>query len=398
MALVDSNTYIEPTAGTALNSARSQINNSLRSILTNFRSSVAPSSVNLRASGANIGEQDGMFFRSTITNALYISDSTQAKTSPVGGNFTRIGLGNRIEDGIISLTANVATYEIGELVATVSASPGIASNARLYLNIANNSTMADFIDVGIPPTNGSVVNTMIAIGGVTSDRVNFRNSITNGTSGSNAQLKVSTAVGSNTGIALGTSNTSSNVTLVKMDGSHGQGITAGINIIDQTGKQYAPLAANIISQATIQGATTTIAPLVPAGTIVAWAGATAPAGYVLADGTAVSRTTYAALYAICGTTFGVGDGSTTFNLPNSTGRTVIGVNGSFVRGASSAAVGAGAILTTGSSTQTITPTTVSVAASAKDSSLTTVVSGISTAAHTHTFAMAGLGCYYIIKT
>ena len=140
MALVDSNTYIEPTAGTALNSARSQINNSLRSILTNFRSSVAPSSVNLRASGANIGEQDGMFFRSTITNALYISDSTQAKTSPVGGNFTRIGLGNRIEDGIISLTANVATYEIGELVATVSASPGIASNARLYLNIANNST------------------------------------------------------------------------------------------------------------------------------------------------------------------------------------------------------------------------------------------------------------------
>ena len=397
MALVDSNTYIEPTAGTALNSARSQINNSLRSILTNFKSAVAPSAVNLRSSGTNIGEQDGMFFRSTETNALYISDATNVKSSPVGGNFTRVGLGNRIENGIVALTANVSTYEIGELVATVSSSPGIASNARLYLNIANNSTMADFIDVGIPPTL-SVVNTMIAIGGVTSDRVNFTNSITNGTSGSNAQLKISTAVGSNTGIALGTSNTSSNVTLVKMDGSHGQGITAGINIIDQTGKQYAPLAANIISQATIQGATTTIAPLVPAGTIVAWAGATAPAGYVLADGTAVSRTTYAALYAICGTTFGVGDGSTTFNLPNSTGRTVIGVNGSFVRGATSTAVGAGAILTTGSSTQTITPTTVSVAASAKDSSLTTVVSGISTAAHTHTFAMAGLGCYYIIKT
>ena len=397
MALVDSNTYIEPTAGTALNSARSQINNSLRSILTNFKSAVAPSAVNLRSSGTNIGEQDGMFFRSTETNALYISDATNVKSSPVGGNFTRVGLGNRIENGIVALTANVSTYEIGELVATVSSSPGIASNARLYLNIANNSTMADFIDVGIPPTL-SVVNTMIAIGGVTSDRVNFTNSITNGTSGSNAQLKISTAVGSNTGIALGTSNTSSNVTLVKMDGSHGQGITAGINIIDQTGKQYAPLAANIISQAIIQGATTTIAPLVPAGTIVAWAGATAPAGYVLADGTAVSRTTYAALYAICGTTFGVGDGSTTFNLPNSTGRTVIGVNGSFVRGATSTAVGAGAILTTGSSTQTITPTTVSVAASAKDSSLTTVVSGISTAAHTHTFAMAGLGCYYIIKT
>ena len=86
MALVDSNTYIEPTAGTALNSARSQINNSLRSILTNFKSAVAPSAVNLRSSGTNIGEQDGMFFRSTETNALYISDATNVKSSPVGGS------------------------------------------------------------------------------------------------------------------------------------------------------------------------------------------------------------------------------------------------------------------------------------------------------------------------
>jgi microcystin-dependent protein len=326
-----------------------------------------------------------MLFRSTNTNALYISDSAKVKSSPVGGNFTRVGLGSRIENGIV------------ELVSTVSASAGLASNARLYLNIANNRTMADFIDVGIPPAL-SVVNTMIAIGGVTGDRLNLINFATNGNSGANAHLKISTTVGSNTAFALGTSNTVSNVSLVKMDGSHGQGITSGINIIDQTGKQYAPLAANIISQATIQGATTTIAPLVPAGTIMAWAGSTAPSGYVLADGSALSRTTYAALFAICGTTFGVGDGTTTFTLPSLTGRTVIGVSGSFVRGASSAAVGAGAELTTGSATQTITSTTTSVAASAKDSSLTTVISAISTSAHTHTLAMAGLGCYYIIKT
>ena len=57
MSLVDSNTFIEPTAGTSLNAARGQINNALRSLLTNFRSSSAPASVNLTASGANIGEQ-----------------------------------------------------------------------------------------------------------------------------------------------------------------------------------------------------------------------------------------------------------------------------------------------------------------------------------------------------
>ena len=52
------------------------------------------------------------------------------------------------------------------------------------------------------------------------------------------------------------------------------------------------------------------------GEIAAWPTGAAPAGYLLCDGSAVSRTTYAALFAVVGTTYGVGDGSTTFNLPN----------------------------------------------------------------------------------
>lgn len=57
--------------------------------------------------------------------------------------------------------------------------------------------------------------------------------------------------------------------------------------------------------------------VVPIGAILAYGGATAPTGFLLCDGTAVSRTvTYAALFAILGTAFGVGDGSTTFNLPD----------------------------------------------------------------------------------
>ena len=84
MSLVDSNTFIEPTAGTSLNAARGQINNSLRSILTNFRSAAAPTSVNLTASGANIGEQDGMLYRhaNANVNALYISCLLYTSPSP----------------------------------------------------------------------------------------------------------------------------------------------------------------------------------------------------------------------------------------------------------------------------------------------------------------------------
>ena len=56
------------------------------------------------------------------------------------------------------------------------------------------------------------------------------------------------------------------------------------------------------------------------GFIKIWAGSSAPAGYLLCDGSAVSRTTYAALFSAIGTLYGVGDGSSTFNLPNFTDR------------------------------------------------------------------------------
>ena len=67
------------------------------------------------------------------------------------------------------------------------------------------------------------------------------------------------------------------------------------------------------------------------GSLLMWPTTSAPSGYLNCDGTAVSRTTYSALYAVVGTTFGVGDGSTTFNLPNYTNRmpygTTIGATG-----------------------------------------------------------------------
>lgn len=58
--------------------------------------------------------------------------------------------------------------------------------------------------------------------------------------------------------------------------------------------------------------------VVPIGSIIVWTRSVLPAGYISANGNAVSRTTYAALFSILGTTFGSGDGSTTFNLPNVT--------------------------------------------------------------------------------
>ena len=55
---------------------------------------------------------------------------------------------------------------------------------------------------------------------------------------------------------------------------------------------------------------------IPTATIVPWSSASVPSGFLECDGSAVSRTTYATLFGIVGTTYGSGDGSTTFNVPD----------------------------------------------------------------------------------
>ncbi len=64
----------------------------------------------------------------------------------------------------------------------------------------------------------------------------------------------------------------------------------------------------------------------PAGIISQFAGETAPNGYLLCQGQAVSRTTYANLFNVIGTKYGSGDGSTTFNIPDLRGRVPVGLN------------------------------------------------------------------------
>ena len=67
-----------------------------------------------------------------------------------------------------------------------------------------------------------------------------------------------------------------------------------------------------------------LAGMIPSGTVLYFAGQSAPAGWLKANGAAVSRTAYAALFAAIGTTYGAGDGRSTFNLPD--------LRGEFIRG------------------------------------------------------------------
>lgn len=75
---------------------------------------------------------------------------------------------------------------------------------------------------------------------------------------------------------------------------------------------------------TKQYAEALLSAVVPTGVQLPYAGSAPPTGFLLCDGSAVSRTTFAALFAVAGTKYGAGDGSTTFNLPDKRGRASIG--------------------------------------------------------------------------
>ena len=64
--------------------------------------------------------------------------------------------------------------------------------------------------------------------------------------------------------------------------------------------------------------------LMPTGSIMSFAGSSAPTGYLLCDGAAISRSTYSTLFGVLATTYGSGDGSSTFNIPDLRGRVIAG--------------------------------------------------------------------------
>ena len=426
MALADSNTYTEVTAGTALATARLRQNESYHSLLVNFTSNAAPSlaATNFTRDGEVFTTPTGALFYhdnsgatgAGETSALYLQDSGKSKVGsghPMSGTgFTRQGI-VRTEESIAQLISNAHTYEPGEVVSVVS-----GSTSHLQLATSNAAGITKFVDCRIPPLTGNIVNTMISLGtvsGVTSDRMNVASEFNSGGfTGANVTLALqsfhnhggsgaSATRGANVSLGFNTQNSAANVSLVFYGaGSDATvGTKSGLRVHGTNGANLAPIAANVVMQSVIGNGVgaNDVAPIVPVGTVSLWSGAVAPTGFLLCDDSAISRTTYAGLFALISTTYGEGNGTTTFNVPDLRDRVPLGkgTNNSTL-GAVTTGASASAVVATASATQSITTTTGSFASSAKDSSTTTAITGVTTSGHTHNLTLPTQVMNYIIKT
>lgn len=426
MAAGNSNTYVLPSQGSSIAVSRTQFNSSLKALLQNFYSAGTPGTDNLVEAGSAISssDYDGMLYRNSSTGMFYVSDSYITTASgrtnrPVGGNFTRYGIAWRQQGSLTAAAANISTFDVGEAFVVVKDTAG-ASNNRMYMRVATTGTFQnDFIDIGQPApgqvTADSLVdysisgqilaNTLGRISALTvSPRVIIESYANTQNSSTTAALEVKGSSVSNVSIGF---TTGTNSSIIKQVASN-----AGISI-ESTNGNLAPIRSNVFLQATITGSTSgqSVAPLIPAGVITAWAGTSAPDGWLICEGTAISRSVYAALFNICSTTFGAGDGFSTFNIPDIRGRSIYGTSSNISRGSTSTAISASFSITSGSGStgagggHTHSTTTASVnSTSDKDVAATvTVLTGISAASdHTHTASSSitapGISLNYIIKT
>ncbi len=129
-----------------------------------------------------------------------------------------------------------------------------------------------------------------------------------------------------------TSNASAMTLIDAHDHSTGKGIQIAAGGLASNAVTTAKILDANVTTAKIADANVTLAKLaadalafaIPAGAVLPYAGGTAPSGFLLCYGQAVSRATYSALFTAISTVFGTGDGSTTFNLPDLRGRVAAG--------------------------------------------------------------------------
>jgi microcystin-dependent protein len=130
-------------------------------------------------------------------------------------------------------------------------------------------------------------------------------------------------------------------------------VIGGSNAVAGT---FTTLTANTANITTITATNYTGGGIAPTGSLTMWAGAVVspPTGWLACNGANVSRSTYSALFAVIGTSFGIGDNSTTFGLPNLLNRFPVGAGSTYALAATGGSANATLVSHTHTATSTVT--------------------------------------------
>ena len=230
-------------------------------------------------------------------------------------------IGNVYAANTFATNSNVAQIYLGaDITPTANINSNLGSSARRFNTLHSNSaTLTGQLTVGLSTSIGgnlSVSSNLLIIG--------------NTAVGSNLTVAANTNVGGNITIASVTE--SRNVSTGALVVSGGLGVAGNVNVGNEIRTPTMPAGTANTAVATTQFVAVNS---VPTGAINMFVNVTtAPNGWLFCDGAAVSRVTYSALFSVIGTTYGSGDGSTTFNIPDFRDRVGIGSGSTYGIGSS----------------------------------------------------------------
>lgn len=238
--------------------------------------------------------------------------------------------------GALSGNASTASYANRAAVANNVATTTTTSASTFYPVLApTNSTADQALDVSslsYVPSTGNLTATTFT--GALSGNASTATSATNISGGLGGQISYQSAAGITSLLSNGISGqllSSQGTTLApQWISALANPMTTGGDIIYGGSSGAVTRLVNGTAGQVLTSAGTTVAPAwgqaIPSGVYFPFAGASIPAGYLACDGSAISRTVYAALFSAISTIYGVGNGSTTFNIPDLRGRVPAGLD------------------------------------------------------------------------